>query len=75
MDSFSGYNQTKLDPLYFEQTAFRTPMENCTTLSCHFGVKNAGVSYRRAMTGIFYDKLHDCLEDYVDAIVLSPRSL
>ena len=38
-----------------------------------FGLKNAGATYQRAMTAIFYDMMHQELEDYVDDIVVKSR--
>lgn len=35
-----------------------------------FGLKNAGAIYKRAMTYIFEDLLHDVVECYVDDLVV-----
>lgn len=35
----------------------------------HFGLKTASATYQRAMTIIFYDLLHDIMEDYVDDLL------
>ena len=35
----------------------------------HFGLKNIGATYQRAMTIIFHDMVHDIVEDYVDDIL------
>ena len=53
-----------------EKTAFRTPMGNFYYTVMPFGLKNAGVTYQRAMTAIFHDLMHHELEDYVDDIVV-----
>jgi len=34
-----------------------------------FGLKNAGATYQRAMTTIFHDYMHTCMEDYVDDLL------
>lgn len=39
------------------------------------GVKNAGTTYQHAMTAIFYNMHHGCLEDYVDDIVMKSREI
>ena len=38
-----------------------------------FGLKNAGVTYQRAMMAIFHDIMHQELEDYVDDIVVKSK--
>ena len=38
-----------------------------------FGLKNASVTYQRAMMAIFHDMIHQELEDYVDDIVVKSR--
>lgn len=40
-----------------------------------FGLKKARVTYQRAMTAIFHDMLHRCLEDYVDDIVAKSKEV
>ena len=38
-----------------------------------FGLKNAGVTYQRAMAAIFHDMMHQELEDHVDDIVVKSK--
>lgn len=38
-----------------------------------FGLKNAGATYQRSMSAIFHYMLHECLEDYVDDIVVKSK--
>lgn len=38
-----------------------------------FGLMNVDATYRRAMTVIFHDMLHNFLEEYVDDIVVKPK--
>lgn len=40
-----------------------------------FSLKNAGATYQRAMTAIFYDMMHGCLKDYVDVIVVKSKEV
>ena len=53
MDGFSGYNQIKMAPKDAEKTAFRTPMGNFYYTVMPFGLKNAGITYQRAMRPYF----------------------
>lgn len=41
----------------------------------HFGLKNAGTTYQRAMTAIFHDMMHGCLEDDIDDIVVKSKEV
>ena len=56
-----------------EKTAFRTPIGNFYYTVMPFGLKNASVTYQRAMTAIFHDMVHQELEDYVNDIVVKSR--
>ena len=56
-----------------EKTAFRTPIGNFYYTMMPFGLKNASVTYQRAMTAIFHDMVHQELEDYVNDIVVKLR--
>ena len=73
MDGFSGYNQIRMAPRDAKKTAFKTPMGNFYYTVMPFELKNAGVTYQRAMTAIFHDIMHQELEDYVDDIVVKSR--
>ena len=73
MDRFSGYNQIMMAPKDAEKTAFRTPMGNFYYTVMPLGLKNAGITYQRAMTAIFYGMMHQELEDYVDDIVVKSK--
>ena len=39
-----------------------------------FGLKNAGATYRRAMIAIFQDMIHDCVEVYIDDILIKSKT-
>ena len=73
MDGFNGYNQIKIAPRDAEKTTFRTSMGNFYYIVMSFGLKNASVTYQRAMMAIFHDMIHQELEDYVDDIVVKSR--
>lgn len=38
-----------------------------------FDLKNAGAIYQHTITVLFHDMLNDCLEDYVDNVVIKSR--
>ena len=73
MDGFRGYNQIRMALKDVEKIAFRTLMGNFYYTVMPFGLKNAGVTYQRAMTAIFHDLMHHELEDYVDDIVVKSK--
>lgn len=70
MDGFSSYNQIRMDPSDAEKTAFWTLMAIFFKHAC---CSNAGATNRRIMTIIFHDMLYDCLEYYVDDVVVKSR--
>ncbi|KAG9450365.1 hypothetical protein H6P81_010330 [Aristolochia fimbriata] len=73
MDGSSGYNQIRMDPKDEELTAFRTPKGIFCYKVMPFGLKNAGVTYQRAMQNIFDDFLHKRVECYVDDLVVKTK--
>ena len=73
MDSFSGYNQIKMSPSDVEKTTFKTPFGNFYYIVMPFRLKNAVGTYQQVMTTIFHDMVHECMEDYVDDIVVKLR--
>ncbi|XP_075486426.1 uncharacterized protein LOC142526036 [Primulina tabacum] len=73
MDGFSGYNQIKEEDV--SKTAFRC-LEAIGTfelLVMPFGLKNAGATYQRAMNTIFHEMIGQCLEVYIDDIVVKSK--
>ncbi|XP_058221013.1 uncharacterized protein LOC131331161 [Rhododendron vialii] len=74
MDGYSGYNQIRMAPEDEELTAFRSPKEIFCYTVMPFGLKNAGATYKRAMTVIFGDMLHNIVECYVDDLVAKTRN-
>ena len=73
MDGFSGNNQIRIAPRDAEKIAFKTPIGNFYYIVMSFRLKNAGATYQRIMTAIFYDMMHQVLEDYVDDIVMKSK--
>ena len=74
MDGFSGYNQIFMSPKDAEKTAFRTLIGNFYYTVMPFGLKNAGATYQRTMTTMFYDMMHREIEDYVDDIMVKSKT-
>lgn len=40
-----------------------------------FGLKNTRATYQRAMTAIFLDMMYDCIEDYVDDVMIKSKEV
>lgn len=74
MDGFLGYNQIEIAPEDQHNTAFTTPWGTFCYNVMPFGIKNAGVTYQRAMTVIFHDLIHIIMEDYVDDLLEKSRT-
>lgn len=70
MDDFIGCSQIKMDPNVARKIASWTLVGNLHYIVMWFGLKNLGATYQRAMTAVFYDMLHDCIEEYLDDIVV-----
>lgn len=66
MDGFTGYNKIRMDAKDAEKTAFQTSIGNFHYTVMPFGLK-------RAMTVIFHDMMHDCIEDYVDDVAVKSK--
>lgn len=64
IDGFNDYNQIKIDSGGAEKTTFSTPMDNFHYKVMPFRMKNTGTTYQRAITAIFHNMIHDCVEDY-----------
>ena len=74
MDGFSSYNQIKLEEEDQEKASFITPWGTYCYVVMPFGLKNAGATYQRAMMAIFHDMMHDCMEVYVDDILVKSKT-
>ena len=70
MDGFSGYNQIMMAPEDREKTSFITEWGTYCYRVMPFGLKNAGATYQRAATALFYDMMHRDVEVYVDDMVV-----
>src|SRR3954470_60104 len=73
MDGFSGYNQIKMHPADEKHTSFRTSVGVYCYTVMPFGLKNAGVTYQRAMDKIFRPYIRKTIECYVDDIAVKSR--
>jgi hypothetical protein len=72
MDGFSGYNQINIAPEDQHKTYFICPWGTFTYRKLHFGLKNAGATFQRAMSYAFHDIKH-IVQPYLDD--LSAHSL
>ncbi|XP_028551816.1 uncharacterized protein LOC110108077 [Dendrobium catenatum] len=70
MDGSSGYNQIKMEHEDERHKSFRMPIGIFCYTVMPFGLKNACVTYQRAMTRIFDDLIHQKVEFYVDDLVI-----
>ena len=73
MDGSSDYNQIHMSPKDKKLTAIRTSKGIYCYKVMTFGLKNAGVTYQRAMQNIFDNILHRNVECYVDELVMKSR--
>jgi len=62
MDRFSGYNQIRMVPKDLEKTTFITLWGTFYYKVMPLGLKNAGVTYQRAMVTLFHDMMHKEIE-------------
>ena len=69
MDGFSGYNQIKMAAKDMEKTTFVTMCRIFYYKMMPFGLKNAKVTYQRAMVTLFHDLMHKEIEVYVDGMI------
>lgn len=67
--AFSGYYQIKISLEDQYKTAFTCPWGTYCWNVMPFVLKNAGVTYQRAMNTIFHDLMHTIMEDYVDYLL------
>ena len=62
-----------MSPSDAEKKTFKTPFGNFYNTVMSFGLKNVGTTYQQAMAMIFHDMMHECMEDYVDDIIVKSR--
>ena len=70
MEVFSGYNQIPIYPPDSEKTTFITPFRTFCYNVMPFDLTNAGASYQRLMTKIFYLMLGKTTKVYIDDILV-----
>ncbi|XP_047250000.1 uncharacterized protein LOC124885798 [Capsicum annuum] len=70
IDCFAGYHQIKMHEDDVEKMDFITPWGVYYYKFMSFGLKNAGATYMRAMTALFYDMIHKEIEVYVDYVII-----
>ena len=75
MESFSRYNQILIAVDDISKTAFRCPgsLGTFEWLVMPFGLRNADVTYQRAMNAIFHDMLSHHMEIYINDIVVKSK--
>lgn len=69
MNSFNDYNQIKMHQCDILKTAVQDFNGQLSLHNHAFDLKNVGTTSQRAVTTIFHDMLHNCIEDYVNDIV------
>lgn len=76
VDGNAGYNQIFIAREDVPKTAFRCPgaLGTYQWKVMPFGLKNAGATYQRAMNYIFHDLIGECLEVYIDDVVVKSHS-
>ncbi|PKI46860.1 hypothetical protein CRG98_032756 [Punica granatum] len=73
MDGFSGYNQIRMAEEDKIKTTFTTMWGTFCYRVMPFGLKNAGVTYQRAMVTLFHDMMHKEVEVYVDDMIANSK--
>ena len=72
MDGHSGYNQIYITEEDVPKMTFLFPgaIRTFEWVVMPFGLKNAGVTYQRAMNSIFHDMIGRFMEVYIDDVVI-----
>ncbi|KAM1819040.1 hypothetical protein ACFX11_000762 [Malus domestica] len=75
MDGHAGYNQIFIIEANVHKTAFRCPRALGTYewVVMPFGLKNADVTYQRAMNIIFHDLIGTIVEVYINDVVIKSK--
>ena len=74
IDGFSVYNQIKMYPDNEKHATFRTPLGVYSYTVMPFRLKNAGVTYQRAMNAIFHEHIRKTVKYYVNDIAVKSRA-
>ena len=70
MDSFSGYNQIRMEEANQEKTSFVTSQGLFYYKVMPFGLKNTRATYQRLMNKIFAHQVGRNVQVYVDNILV-----
>ena len=70
MDSFSGYNQIRMDPNDQEKTSFMTGQGTYCYKVMPFGLKNTGATYQRLVNKMFQKQIGASMEVYIDDMLV-----
>ncbi|XP_069150342.1 uncharacterized protein [Solanum lycopersicum] len=73
VDCYTGYHQILMDEEDAEKIAFSRPWGVYHYRVIPVSLKNAGVTYIRAMTTIFHDMIHKEIKVYVDDVIIKSR--
>jgi len=74
LDAYSGYNQIHMASSDMHETTFITDNANYFYRVMPFGLKNAGATYQRLMDKVFSHLMGQCVEVYVDDMVVKSPS-
>jgi len=74
LDAYSGYNQIPMAASDMSKTTFITDDINYFYKVMPFGLKNAGATYQRLMDKVFSHLMGQCVEVYVDDMVVKSPS-
>ena len=74
LDAYSGYNQIRMAVSDMNKIAFITDDANYFYKVMPFGLKNAGATYQRLMDKVFSHLMGQCVEVYVDDMVVKSPS-
>ena len=70
MDTFSGYNQIKLEEADLEKTSFVTSQGLFCYKVMSFDLKNAGATYQRLMNKMFAHQIGRNVQVYMDDVLM-----
>jgi len=74
LDAYSGYNQIPMSAFDMNKTTFITDDANYFYRVMSFGLKNAEATYQRLMDKVFSHLMGQCVEVYVDDMVVKSPS-
>uniref|UniRef100_A0A2N9IKR9 Reverse transcriptase domain-containing protein n=1 Tax=Fagus sylvatica TaxID=28930 RepID=A0A2N9IKR9_FAGSY len=73
LDAFQGYHQIPMAHSDQEKTAFITPKGVYCYRVMPFGLKNAGATYQRMVTGMFGHVIGKTVEAYIDDMLIKSK--